>query len=373
MKIGIITLPPGANYGGILQAYALQTVLERMGHDVKIIVRDENYDVRPLWRRYLSYIKRTILKYVFHQRLRIFSERYDRKTRATLRKHTMVFINKYLHIQTIKDYAEVKDAFDAFVVGSDQVWRPVFFGGHIEDAFCGFVKNVNIKRIAYAASFGVDKWEYSPSQTRHCKTLAQKFTEISVRERSGIGLLKEHFDISASWVLDPTMLLCVDDYLQLIKAARPQNSPGTLLTYILDETSPKEVFVKNVAAHYGYVPFRVNSRYEDKFALVEERVQPPVELWLQGFHDAELIITDSFHACVFSILFHKQFFVIGNKGRGMSRFTSLLEMFGIKGRLVSQIDTFDYKKVPLINYQQVQSILDKWRVKSRDFLEKNLA
>lgn len=373
MKIGIITLPPGANYGGILQAYALQNILEKMGHDVSIIVRDENCDIRPLWRQCLVFIKRVILKFIFHKQLRICAEQYDRKTRSIIRKHTQVFIDKYLHLQYIKNYTEINDSFDAFVIGSDQVWRPVYFLGSIENAFCRFVKNARVKRIAYAASFGVDKWEYTSSQTRHCKNLIKNFSGVSVRENSGIDLCKNHFNLDATWVLDPTMLLCIDDYLQLVKIVNTPKSPGTLLTYILDETAEKASLCQSLATLYGYVPFRVNSRYEDKFAPLTERVQPAVEQWLQGFNDAEFVITDSFHACVFSILFHKQFFVFGNAGRGMARFKSLLKMFDIEGRLITDIRTFDYKKAPSIDYQKVQPLLDNWKLKSKAFLEKSLA
>jgi hypothetical protein len=89
---------------------------------------------------------------------------------------------------------------------------------------------------------------------------------------------------------------------------------------------------------------------------LEKRIQPPVESWLRAFYDSEFIVTDSFHACVFSILFHKQFLVIGNKDRGLARIHSLLSMFGLEDRLTS--DTcIDINRMKTIDYDRVDEIL----------------
>lgn len=119
------------------------------------------------------------------------------------------------------------------------------------------------------------------------------------------------------------------------------------------------------------MPFSVNNPYEaDENKPLEDRIKPSVETWLRGFFDAELIVTDSFHACVFSIIFKKQFIVVGNKSRGMSRFESLLKMFGLEDRLVNGCD--DFLKLSAINYDLVY---EKYRVlkdMSYSFLKDNL-
>lgn len=113
---------------------------------------------------------------------------------------------------------------------------------------------------------------------------------------------------------------------------KTSNSKGNLLVYILDESEEKEKLVRLVA-NKKLIPFNVNSRVEDILALLSERIQLPVETWLRGFYDAEFIITDSFHACVFSIIFNKPFLVIGNRDRGLTRIESLLEDFDMLDRL----------------------------------------
>lgn len=99
---------------------------------------------------------------------------------------------------------------------------------------------------------------------------------------------------------------------------------------------------------------------------MHDRIKPSVEKWLRGFYDAKFVITDSFHACVFSIIFHKQFVVVGNKERGMSRFESLLDMFGLKDRLVNIGD--DISSLNEIDFSAVDKIYDILKEESMSFL-----
>lgn len=131
---------------------------------------------------------------------------------------------------------------------------------------------------------------------------------------------------------------------------RPK-SKGNLLCYILDETEEKKALIKRIADEKGLKPFNVKSQSDDINSPVSERIQPPLEQWLRGFYDAEFVVTDSFHACVFSILFNKPFIVYGNIERGLSRFTSFLEIFGLKDVLFTnmsgdiQLKDFNWTKI----------------------------
>ena len=161
MKIGILTLPLHTNYGGILQAYALQTVLQKMGHDVKVIHYCQHYKQYvpdPLWRRFFSYPVRFVNKYIF-QRYNgaICYEKNINIARKNRDKYLKQFIASHIQYFECDTLSEIPPTeFDAIVVGSDQVWRKPYFGGHerIENAFLAFTDGWNIKRVAYAASFG---------------------------------------------------------------------------------------------------------------------------------------------------------------------------------------------------------------------------
>lgn len=335
MRIGILTLPLHTNYGGILQAYALQTVLERMGHDVVVI--DEQYTFKiSFLKKCFAYPKRAICKYILRDKRAVIRwEKIASYQNNIVRQYTQAFINKYIHCCKVNDISLLKkEDFDGIVVGSDQIWRPLYYPA-IEHAYLDFASSWNIKRIAYAPSFGVGTWEYNDKQTSNCKELLLKFDAVSVREKSGQELCRKHFCHDAEWVLDPTMLLNTEDYIKLFKDNNTPQSDGTLLDYILDRDDNKVAIINEIATQTGTKSFRLNSRVEDYSAPLEERVQPAVEKWLRGFYDAKYIVTDSFHACVFSILFRKQFFVVANRERGMSRLDSLLGYFGLTDRIVN--------------------------------------
>ena len=371
MRIGILTLPLHTNYGGILQAYALQTVLERMGHDVVVFDTPRVTFRLPLWKKPLVYGKRLIKKYVMgNKSTLVFFERKINRDYPVAAKNTQRFISQYIHAKHVSSLGSLNaEEFDAIVVGSDQIWRPKYYP-KIENAYLEFAKHWNIKRIAYAASFGTDKWEYTPKQTMECSRLIRKFDGVSVREDSAVGLCREHFGVEVKLVLDPTMLLDKEDYIKLFTAANTPKSKGTLLCYVLDETPEKSALIQQIADERHLTPFRVNSRVEDHSAPLNERIQPPVEQWLRGFYDAEFVVTDSFHACVFSILFGKQFLVVGNESRGLSRFNSLLKMFGLEDRLVTK--DFRMKDCAEIDYSQVYQCLKGKRETSMNFLVENL-
>ena len=368
MRIGIITLPLHTNYGGILQAYALQTVLERMGHEVCLI--EEKRLLRlPLWKAPLSYGKRILMNLTGHP-FPIFYEQKVNRERPIIQQYTDYFIHKYIKRRIVNSFSEIIETdFYAIVVGSDQIWRPKYFP-QIEHAYLDFTEGWNIRRIAYAASFGTDEWEYTDCLTENCSRLIKRFDAVSVREKLGVDLCRDHLNVKAIHVLDPTMLLDANDYIRLFKAANTPKSSGNMLCYILDETPEKEVLINNIAKKTGLIPFRVNSKVENYTAKLEERIQPPVEQWLRGFHDAEFVITDSFHACVFSILFNKPFIVFGNASRGMSRFKSLLEIFGLTDRII--MGTAQCNIQTSIDWNVIIQILNNKRKTANEFLSNSL-
>ena len=145
---------------------------------------------------------------------------------------------------------------------------------------------------------------------------------------------------------------------------------GTLLNYILDDTPEKTALTNRIAKERGLVPFRVNSKVEDHLAPLAERIQPPVAQWLRGFYDAEFVVTDSFHACVFSILFNKPFLVVGNPDRGMPRFNSLLGAFGLEDRLIT--DPHAYKVCKDVDWMNVMAVLAEKKNSTMFFLIDNL-
>lgn len=377
MRIGILTLPLHTNYGGILQAYALQTVLERMGHEAVVFDCPLRKFKLPIWKKPLCYSKRIIKRYILQDKGTLINkEKIDFEKERYFRKNTQHFINAHIHRYVVSKLEDIKkDDIDAIVVGSDQIWRMLYFKSmwftkRAANAFLAFTVGWNIKRIAYAASFGNNKPEIPEGEIDDCRKAISLFNAVSVREESGVKICKDLFGIDAQWVLDPTMLLSSDDYIKLIGGNMGQSrTTGTLMSYVLDENSDVSDLRATIAKEKN-LRINITNIAVNRIGQNDLIAQPPVENWLQSFLDADFVINDSFHACVFSILFHKQFIVYGNKDRGMERFTSLLGMFGLQDRLVTS--SSEYKSLPDIDYTKVDRILNGKRQEAMTFLSTNL-
>lgn len=376
MRIGILSLPLGTNYGGILQSYALLHTLHDMGHEAYVIDEDKQFEY-SLKRRIEMFVKGTIKRCLMGKNAIIYSPTYYRKLWAARTMHTNRFVSRHISRKMVRNMTEIGvQDFDAFVVGSDQIWRARYarpFPG-VENSFLKFTEGWNVKRLAYAASFGTDEWEYNKAETANVAAMARMFDAISVREVSGVGLCQKYLGVEAMCMIDPTLLLNAEDYTRLIGEDTPP-SPGNMMCYVLDRSVEKDALVNDIACEKGLRPFHTNSRTEDHKATLEERIQPPVEQWLKGFRDAEFVVTDSYHACIFSILYRKPFVVIGNKSRGMTRFESLLQVFGLEGRLVTSYEDYKQKKKALlcpIDYEPVYRILEERRTDALRFLQESL-
>lgn len=267
-----------------------------------------------------------------------------------------------------------ENSYDAYLVGSDQVWRPRM-NHYIDYTFFGFVGSDKPILLSYAASFGVDTWDYTVEETAKYKKQIQRFSGVSVREDSGVALCKEYFNVDATHVLDPTLMLEVDDYRKLIKQENENKSDGELLCYILDENNEKQLLIDTISKELNIKPFFLNAEFNNcKSALeLEKRIYPTVTSWLKGFDDAKYVVTDSFHGCVFAILFNKPFIVYGNKKRGMSRFNSLLKLFDLEDRLVHSFNAIsDYKIHQEIDWDRVNMKIDEYRNISNNFIVETL-
>ena len=234
MKLGLFTLSLHSNYGGILQAYALQTILERMGHQVVVLNRPPHPHRLRLLKKPFAYGKRLLKKLfidpktIIHKEDRMFAES------ILIRQHTDRFIHRYIHNRWVIDLKDFREGeVDGIVVGSDQIWRPVYFRSwsrDLSDAFLAFAEKWNVKRWAYAASFGTDTWDFPEEETPRYARLMQQFLAVSVREDTGVTLCRDHLHVEAQHLLDPTLLLTADDYLALIDTydREHNHSPSTI-------------------------------------------------------------------------------------------------------------------------------------------------
>lgn len=335
MKIAIMTQPLGKNYGGIMQAWALQQVLKKQGHEVVTI--DRQSDDRGCLYHLLRLGYRTVQKALGRRKAPINLEKHF----PEIFQHTNAFVQQHLSMsepldstKKLKAHFE-REQYDAVIVGSDQTWRPMY-SPNIGNFFLDFLQDKDIKRIAYASSFGVDEWEFTEDQTKYCAPLARKFDAISVREDSGISLCKKYLGVDAEHVLDPTLLVDRSAYQALFEGKDIPDKKG-IYTYILDKSEWKSQVVGLAKKELNLPNFnhQPKEQYSDRMIDDwESCLMPSVEGWIKGFADADFVITDSFHGTVFSIIFGKPFISLINKDRGSSRFNSLLKLFDLSERRV---------------------------------------
>lgn len=375
MKVAILTLPLHTNYGGILQAFALQNVLEKMGANVQVL----HYVWKNEQIKTTIFIKRTIkliLRFLFkdHSTI-IFPERYLIKYNKKFTQHIDKFINDRINVLQVNNLSNcLQYNFDAIIVGSDQIWRPQYFKRMwekpIDYSYLSFIpRDIIIKKIAYACSFGTSLWEYTESETESCKSALKEFSLVSVREVSGVEMIKKHFGVSAKHVLDPTMLLTRDEYDSLID--KSSSIKDFMFSYILDDNEHIAQLVQRISDQKDIGVMSSKIAPIIKRGQLHSNILISIEEWIWNIRESKLVITDSFHACVFSIIYNKPFIVVGNKNRGQSRILSLLQAFGLEDHLISKVDSYS----PDMSYElpkTVQPRLEELRLYSMELLRNSL-
>lgn len=348
-NVNILTIHKEPNYGAILQAYALYKTIEHLGHIPHLINLSMKY------RRFPYNVKYRILLSL-HNWFKGYSHCYT-LAKCFSKCHCPNQIGDFHTIAELESYPWNKE--DYYLIGSDQVWNPGITQ-NLRTAFCfSFLKSDIKNRYAYAASFGHIKNEEKRKTELDMNALSL-FKKISVREKFGVEFLQRN-GIEAKEVIDPTLLL--ESYRDLLP--RDIETRNEILFLSLSDTADMNAFVKELSAktglpvrkHYGYL--QPERRKNIKFL--------PVEEWLYDIASAKLIVSDSFHATVFSILFNKLFYVYVSEPTKVYRISNLLNILGIEQRVVS--DVSEATVAPEINYEVVNERLSAYRENSLNYLK----
>lgn len=376
-KALIRTLSLGQNYGGILQAYALQQVLNQLGHDVETDISVPRSAPRRLLRPAAQ--KLGLLKRPGTPPERITNEMSQELIGFVRRRISTTSVYRFGSSASKK----VVDGYSAFVVGSDQVWRPRYADVRV-NLFDFLPKGHPGLRLSYAASFGLgDAREFSNELITQTAPLAEKLAGISVREGSGQEIVRKIWGRSdAQHHIDPTLLLDADHYLNVsrqhnFEAYGAADTPS-MVSYVLDATAPKVELVRSLTSELA-IPEHSLLRPSPTSAA-EYRRSPtrfkmiPIEAWLASIRDAKYVVTDSFHGSVFAIIFNVPFLVIPNAMRGADRFSSILDKLGLSKRMLaidpsqaSAQQTAELIESP-IDWDDVESRLNVERSRGRGYL-----
>jgi hypothetical protein len=353
-KVGILTFiqPQNKNYGAVLQAYALSKIVQQLGYDVELI------DIRSIRNKATFFAS-------FKQGVK---ETIEGNTFRDFLKNQVPILQP---LYSLVELTEKAKEYDAVIVGSDQVWRPEYCGNLALHYFLDFVPG-NVKRIAYAVSFGLDKWMENEATTAEIIAQVHKFKTVSVREMSGLNICKNTFGIDATQALDPTLLLHKNLFLNLL--SQHKTNEKYIASFILDRKE-ETLAIESYVSDKTKLSVKSLNKREIKFLGLKWTKWLTVKEWLMTLKDSEMVITDSFHGVCFSLIFQKKFVCIGNISRGLARFTSVLQAVGLENRIflnleqVKQTNSWEAD----IDYDKVNEHLEIQKQISLQVLKNGLA
>lgn len=355
-KIATLTFHRAINYGAVLQCYALQRSIEKLGCASEVI------DYRSGFLEAL-HNPHDISKYksVLHYLYAVLKNRVKKDNRKAFAD----FREKYIKLSRPcgrKDIKSAADLYDAVIVGSDQVWN-YKCTGFDETYFLDFLTDGS-KKYSYAASIGI-RLDSDEIRGKY-KNLLSDFSVLSVREAQGRDEL-EAIGLSAEVSLDPTLLLSAGEWRALEE--RPKIKTGKyVLVYAITATPAIFKIAEKISEKYGLRILYINEFLFNKRGVKNiSKISPGEWLWL--FDNAEYIVTNSFHGTAFSINFKKQFYAepLPVKTNVNSRISDLLDLLGLKGRIIKNPDDIDFSG---INYESAD--IEKYRNLSLDLLNKTL-
>lgn len=329
----------GANYGSLLNGYAIYCILKDLGKEV----------------------------------LMIHKPNASNTDEEITRGHNTKFVKKYYDSEDVSpvlsypELGQLNDICDCFCAGSDQIWN--YNLSFHENMFLPFVRD-DKKLISFATSFG-HKEDKTPAEAKpRISKYLHRYSAISVREQFDVDILRNNYGLEGKLVFEP--VFCVDKriYEEMAKNSQFDEAEPYLLTYILDPTAEKRAAIKFYQEKSGLKVINILDGVERVWKRNKEILNLPnilenveSEDFLKAFMNASYVITDSFHGTAFSIIFQKTFISLGNYNRGFERFVDLLSRLKLTDRLISDIDNIphDEKFLNPINYMRTNEIIERER------------
>ncbi|MBR0414996.1 MAG: polysaccharide pyruvyl transferase family protein [Clostridia bacterium] len=363
MKIATLTFHASHNYGSVLQAYALSKQLQLMGNEVEII------NLRPVSQK--TVFKRvpdskTLLHKVFYLlNKKKINRRFDEYER---------FINRVLPItkkeyETTQQLTEIKEAYDAFICGSDQVWNPVCLDFEPAYYLQFLDKDCKAKKISYAPSFG--KHEFDEQTTKQINAWAKNFDSISVRESRGRNVLNEIDENKISVVCDPVVLL--DKQYWETMATDPHIREPYMLVYFLENNHGRKDFVDTLSKMLGLKVVVLTEYLRDITKPYIKKYDASPEEFVGLFKNASFVYTNSFHGTAFSTIFEKPFITViapdqeNAQNNNDSRKIDYLRKIGLETRLV-QNELPDKEALSSCDFETANQKMKVFREESLKYL-----
>lgn len=363
MKIGIMTTHTALNCGAVLQAFALQTSLEKLGHEVEFI----NFR-KPKKKKIRQFIGKGIRKswYKWENIFEVWKHEKNNSFGSILKRGNTIY-------RTLHELQKNPPKYDIYIAGSDQIWNIGSSATSIDRHYYLDFGALNTKRIAFAASLGQciipEIFEYE------IKSLLLKFDAISVRESNGVEFIRSLLGDKKEvhHISDPTIMLQANDYLNITSIKKNKKTKSYIASYILHEFQDEQLNIVDYIKNKVNLEI-INLRNPDTcihLPNAKNKVVTPYQ-WLSYINGAEFIICCSFHAVVFSLIFHKPFIVITPVNN--QRIISILSKIGLTERIFSLFENgkIDHLLETQIDWLKVDQMIDFEKNRSLTFLQNSL-
>lgn len=345
-KVGILTFHDEPNYGAFLQTFALSEAVKNLGYEVEIIdlrIKDSfNY-------KFASRLLGPIIRFFIFE-----------KPRRKYLKRTKIYSSS-------QDLISNPPNCDIFILGSDQVWNKDITAELKYSFFFDFLEN-NEFRFSYASSFGMNIWDFDKEETIIVKKLLNKFSSVGVRESTAVKLLKDKCNLDSTLVVDPTLL--ISDYSKITGTIKQKLNKMVCFKFTKDQ---------------GFYPFLEEFKNKNSFSIsIMAKTLPikgfniiplpSIRTWIKSIAQSEIILTDSYHVLIFSIIFERQFIIIPANMKNFNRLSELLADLELSDRVfysyneVLENDRWKNK----IDFIKVKKLLTVKRNDSLSFLKGEL-
>ena len=380
-KVGIVTLYHGNyNFGGLLQAYALPTALEKY---LGVSAEQIDYVFKPVFSKEKNTV--SVLK-IINSAGFMFFQILNKNNLNKRKKAFEQFIIDIPHSDRVYGYDNISEAlkvYNTFICGGDQIWidckkMPWF---RVEDSRVFTLRFVpeEVKKISYAPSMAV--LELTDGFKKEFCIGLNRLDWVSVREKRSLPVLKALTDKPVTVAVDPVLLLKESDWLKALNYSPKKER--YILCYLLSDSIEQRKAVKKISEElncrvitFPHILHNIVRKCDLFFGDIRDYSSGPRE-FVGLIKNAEFVITDSFHACVFSMIFKTPFAVfergkIGEKGNMNSRIYDFLEEYHLENRLVTEQELTEMKEIPKVDFTYAHEHWEKRREESLEYLENAL-
>ena len=365
-KTATITFHAAHNYGSNLQAYALQQTIQSLGYDNEII----NLRTKRQKDLYTVFTKRKGIKYIIKNLSHLvyyFPLRRSYKKFEDFINHKLVLTREY---ETEEELVDADLNYDVFIAGSDQIWNPI----PADFDWSYYLTFVNDStKVAYAPSFGQLASKGNEETRTRIADLLTRFDVISVREQGAADNVKQMIGLNPEIVLDPTLLLSRDKWLQLVNNKERIVKKEYIYFYTLFADKSRMDIIKRISKATGLsvVTSNFSNQYDVFNPFIKCYDAGPLD-FLTLIRDAKLVVVSSYHGTVFSTLLNVPFFAID--GMSDARISSLLKIVGLEDREINTTNVEEKCRDPFnIDFKMVNERLNEARTPSINFLKQSLS